>query len=242
MVIRVQTKRPVFKPSPYETSRRSRRLPSWLILLLIGILIGSAGLLLLQHSYGPKLLSIAESQKLLTELNGLNQDKQRLQNEADDIKRTLESERAENTAVRSAIESDLKSTQEQLAPLKAQLGLLVQTLPYDSRHGPLGISSASFTQSKAGEKLAYTVLLMQDKADRPAFSGFLELAVEGTFVNGRNETIALPAVPVKFGHYLPVSGQGDLPEGFLARRVNVKVMDATGKKPVTWRLMIVQQK
>ncbi len=242
MVIRVQTKRPVFKPSPYETSRRSRRIPNWLILLSIGILIGSAGLLLLQHSYGPKLLSIAESQKILTELNGLSQDKQRLQSEVDEVKRTLESERAENASIRTSIETELKDTQAQLAPLKAQLGSLIQTLPYDSRYGPLGISMASFAQSKPGEKLNYTVLLMQDKPDRPEFSGFLDLAVEGIHANGRHETINLPAIPVKLGHYSPISGQAELPEGFSAKRVNVKVMDASGKKQVTWRLMIVQQK
>lgn len=242
MVIRVQTKRAVFKPSPYETTRRSRRLPSWFILLMIGILIGSAGLLLLQHSYGPKQLSIAESQKLLTELNGLNQDKLRLQSETDEAKRTLETERTESARVRESLETQLKNTQDQLAPMKAQLGLLVQTLPYDSRHGPLGISTGSFTQARAGEKLSYTVLLMQDKADRPEFSGLLELAVEGNHANGRNETITMAPVPFKLAHYLPVSGQFDLPVGFVARRVNVKVLDAGSKKPVTWRLMIVQQK
>jgi hypothetical protein len=242
MVIRIQTKRPVFKPSPYETSRHARRLPSWFILLMIGILIGSGGLLLLQHSYGPKQLSIADSQKMMTELNTLNQDKQRLLSEADETKRTLETERTESTRVRESLETELKSVQEQLAPMKAQLGLLVQTLPYDPRHGPLGISTGSFTQARASDKLSYTVLLMQDKPDRPEFSGFLELAVEGNHINGRNETITKAPISIKLAHYLPLSGLIDLPEGFVARRVNVKVLDASGKKPVTWRLMMVQQK
>lgn len=242
MVIRVQTKRPVFKPSPYETSRRTRRVPSWLMLLIVGILIGSAGLLLLQHSYGPKLLSIAESQKILTELNGLTQDRQRLQNELEELKLTIESERTDNNNIRRTLESELSSTKDQLAPLKAQLGLLVKTLPFDSRFGPLGISSANFTQTSPGEKLSYTVLLMQDKADRPEFNGSLELSVEGVNVNGRNETINLPLIPIKLGHYTVTTGQGNLPEGFAAKRVSVKVLDSTGKKPIATRLMIVQQK
>lgn len=242
MVIRVQTKRPVFKPSPYETSRRSKGLPGWLILLLLGILLGAGGLLLIQTSYGPKQLSISESQKLISELAVLHADKQRLQGESDEAKRLLETERSENTSTQTTLRTDLKKAQDELVLLNEQLTGFIKTLPFDQRYGSVGISTANFTQTKPGGKLSYLVWVMQDKADRPEFNGQLELAIEGSHANGRTETITLPALSLKFGHYQYVSGSSEMPEGFVARRVNAKVLDASGKKQLTWRIMSVQQK
>lgn len=55
------SRRQVFKPSPYDTRRRSRRLPRWFILLVLGIILGAGGVLILQASYGPKRLTVLES-------------------------------------------------------------------------------------------------------------------------------------------------------------------------------------
>lgn len=242
MVIRVQAKRAVFKPSPYETSRRSRGLPRWLVLLLIGVLLGVGGVLFIQTSYGPKQLSILESQKLISDMNSVTLERQRLQSQVDELTQKLESERNESTQIRKTLEEELSKLQAVLTPLKDQLNLFAQTLPFDPKYGTVGISTAQFIQGKNGGKLSYLVWVMQEKADRPVFTGKLVLAFEGRHADGRNETITINPIPLSIGHYQHVTGQADLPEGFIARRVSVKVMDAEGKKQMTWRVMQVQQK
>ncbi len=242
MVIRVQPKRAVFKPSPYETSRRTKRLPGWLILLLIGVLLGATGVLFIQASYGPKQLTVRESQDMMTELNSATLEKQRLLTQVEELTRTLEAERLDTTQARKALEDELGKLQALVAPLKDQLNLFAQTLPFDPKYGQIGISTANFIQAKTGGKLSYLVWVMQDKADRPEFNGKLELAFEGKHADGRNETITLAPIALNVKHYEHVTGQADLPEGFVAKRVNVKILDQEAKKPLTWRVMSVQQK
>lgn len=242
MAIRVEAKRPVFKPAPYESSRGSRRLPGWLILLLFGIALGGGGVLFLQASYGPKRLSALESQKLTDELSSVTLERQRLQTRLDETNRTLDTERADAAQSIKSLQDETASLKAQIEPMREQIKLFAQTLPYDGKLGPVGISTASFTQGKDGGPLSYLVLLMQEKADRPDIKGSVEVSVEGKNAEGRTDTIRLAPVPVTLGHYQHVAGQSALPAGFLARRVTVRFMDASGNRPLTWRIFTVQTK
>ena len=239
MVIRVQPKRAIFKPAPYDTRRRSRRLPSWLILLLLGVLAGGSGMLILQTSYGPKHLTSTEAQKLTEELNSATLERQRLQTKLDEQTRLLEGAREAGEKLNRALKDELTSTLAMVTPLKEQLGLFAQTLPFDARFGPIGVSTASFTQDKASPKLTYLLWLLQEKPDRPEFKGLLELSFEGVYNDGRAETITLTRTPIAFGHYLHVTGQADLPAGFVARRANARLFDPEGKRQITWRVFPV---
>jgi hypothetical protein len=240
MAIRIEAKRPVFKPAPYESSRRSRRLPSWLVLLLLGIALGGGGILFLQASYGPKRLSALESQKLTDELTSITLERQGLQTRLDEITRTLEGERNEASQTIKSLKGEVSGLKAQIEPMREQLRLFAQTLPYDGKLGPVGISTASFSQARNGGPLSYLVLLMQDKADKPELRGHVEFAVEGRAADGRTQTIQLPPANITLGHYQHVAGQATLPEGFLARRVTVRFMDSTGSRPLTWRMFTVQ--
>ncbi len=242
MVIRVQAKRAVFKPSPYETTRRSRGLPRWVVLMLLGILIGASGVLFVQTSYGPKQLSILDSQKLISDMNTVTLEKQRLQTQVDEFTQKLDLERNENTQTKKLLEEEVSKLQALVEPLKEQLNVFAQTLPFDPKYGAVGISTAQFIQGKSGGKLSYLLWIMQEKADRPIFTGKLLLAFEGRHADGRNETITINPINLNVAHYQHITGQADLPEGFVARRVNAKIMDADGKKQLTWRVMQVQQK
>ncbi len=239
MVIRIQPKRAIFKPAPYDTRRRSLRLPSWLILLLLGVLAGGSGMLILQTSYGPKHLTSSEAQKLTEELHSATLERQRLQTKLDEQTRLLESTRDDSEKLNRALKDELSTTLAVVAPLKEQLNLFVQTLPFDARFGPIGVSTAIFNQDKTHPKLTYVLWLLQDKADRPEFKGLLELSFEGTHKDGRTETVTLERTHVAFGHYLSVSGQADLPAGFVARRVNARLFDLDGKRQITWRVFPV---
>jgi hypothetical protein len=239
MVIRVQPKRAVFKPAPYDMRRRARRLPSWLILLLLGVLAGGSGMLILQTSYGPKHLTRTEAQKLTEELNSATLERQRLQTKLDEQSRSLDGALEASEKLNRALKDELTSTLVVVTQLKEQLGLFAQTLPFDARFGPIGVSIANFIQDKASPKLTYTLWLLQEKPDRPEFKGLLELSFEGGYNDGRAETITLPRTPVVFGHYLDVTGQTDLPAGFVARRANARLFDLDGKRQVTWRIFPV---
>lgn len=239
MVIRVQPKRAIFKPAPYDTRRRSRRLPSWLILLLLGVLAGGSGMLILQTSYGPKHLTSTEAQKLTEELNSATLERQRLQTKLDEQARLLEGASEASEKLNRALKDELTSTLALVTPLKEQLGLFAQTLPFDARFGPIGVSTANFIQDKGSPKLTYLLWLLQEKPDRPEFKGLLELSFEGVHNDGRAETITLARTPVAFGHYLHVTGQTDLPAGFVARRANARLFDLDGKRQVTWRVFPV---
>jgi uncharacterized protein YpmS len=242
MVIRVQAKRAVFKPSPYETSRRRKGLPRWVILMLLSILIGASGVLFVQTSYGPKQLSVMDSQKLIGEMNSATLEKQRLQTQVDEFTQKLELERSEYAQTRKSLEEEVSKLQALVEPLREQLNLFAQTLPFDPKYGAVGISTAQFIQGKSGGKLSYLLWVMQEIADRPTFTGQLLLAFEGRHADGRNETISISPINLNIEHYQHITGQADLPEGFVARRVNAKILDADGKKQLTWRVMQVQQK
>ena len=242
MVIRVQAKRAVFKPSPYETSRRRKGLPRWVVLMLLGILIGASGVLFVQTSYGPKQLSVMDSQKLIGEMNSTTLEKQKLQSQVDELSQKLELERSESAQARKSLEEEVSKLQALVVPLKEQLNLFAQTLPFDPKYGAVGISTAQFIQGKSGGKISYLIWVMQEKADRPIFTGKLLLAFEGRHADGRNETISINPIALNVAHYQHITGQADLPEGFVARRVSAKILDADGKKQLTWRVMQVQQK
>jgi hypothetical protein len=239
MVIRVQPKRAVFKPARYDTRRRSRRLPSWLILLLLGVITGGSGMLVLQTSYGPKHLTSTEAQKLTEELNSATLERQRLQTKLDEQARLLEAARDDSEQLNRALKDELSSTLALVTPLKEQLSLFAQSLPFDARFGPIGFSTANFTQEKASTKLTYLLWLLQEKPDRPEFKGLLELSFEGVYNDGRAETITLTRSQASFGHYLHITGQTTLPAGFVARRANARLFDLEGKRQITWRVFPV---
>ncbi|MEI8401289.1 MAG: hypothetical protein WCG12_10825 [Alcaligenaceae bacterium] len=239
MVIRAQPKRAIFKPAAYDTRRRARRLPSWLILLLLGVLAGGSGMVVLQTSYGPKHLTSTEAQKLTEELNSATLERQRLQTKIDEQARLLDSARDDSETLNRALKDELASTLALVKPLKEQLNLFAQTLPFDARFGPIGFSTANFIQDKTSPKLTYLLWLLQDKPDRPEFKGLLELSFEGGYNDGRTETVTLARTPVAFGHYLHATGQADLPAGFVARRANARLFDLDGKRQISWRVFPV---
>jgi len=242
MVIRVQPKRAIFKPAPYDTHRGSRGLPGWLILFIVGLSLGGAAVLFLQASYGEKRLSLAETQRLTEELKNISIEKQTLQTRVDDAQRVLDREVRTREEQIAKLKNSLSTAESLIGPLREQLNLFAKTLPYDPRYGPVGVSTSLFTQEKNSTKLSYLVWLLQENAQNPEFKGWLELSFEGRHTNGRLETITLPRIVIKLNHFLHVTGASDLPAGFTATRANAKVVAEDGKRQVTWRILPVQIK
>jgi hypothetical protein len=240
MVIRVQAKRAIFKPAPYDTRRGSRGLPGWLILFIVGILLGGGGVLFLQASYGEKRLSLAETQKLTEELKTVTVEKQSLQKQFDIVQKSLDNIQKEHDQQVNELQNKLSTAESLIGPLREQLNLFAKTLPFDPRYGPVGVSTSLFTQERKTGKISYLVWLMQENAQRPQFKGWLELSFEGRYANGRVQTISIPRIEITLNHYLHVNGTADLPEGFVVTRANAKILSEDGKRQVTWRILPVQ--
>jgi hypothetical protein len=193
-------------------------------------------MLVLQTSYGPKHLTSTEAQKLTEELSSATLERQRLKTKLDEQARLLDVAREDSEKLNRALKDELSTTLALVKPLKEQLNLFAQTLPFDPRFGPVGFSTANFIQEKASTKVTYLLWLLQEKPDRPEFKGLLELSFEGVYNDGSAETITLARSQVTFGHYLHVTGQTDLPAGFVARRANARLFDLDGKRQITWRV------
>jgi hypothetical protein len=225
------SKRNVFRPTPYGNTRRRRRIPRWLMLILTGIVLGSGGLLFLQKSYGPPRLTVEQSEQLQYDLNSSNLDKQRLQSELGQTTRELN----EIKSSQASQTSGLKQAQEQVTKLNNDIQLFARAMPPDPRGTSPGIRAADF--SNANGQLNYQILIMQDDAKSAPFQGEMELVVTGRYTNGRNDNVTLPPVAVSVQHYNHIHGSADLPEGFTARQVTIRITNSETKKLSATRIL-----
>jgi len=229
------SRRHVFKPSPYETRRRSRRLPRWFVLLVVGILLGGGGVLILQASYGPKRLTIAESQALTDSLAAVSLERQQLQSKVTALERDLKNDKFQ---AEQNIESLKKSVDElttQLKPVRDEVSLFMQAATTNLSFDPIGVSSVSLVQPRNSAKLAYHVLLVQKDAKEPVFDGRIEVTFEGRYPNGRAGAIRALVVPVKLGHYQHIIGDVELPNGFQADRGTLRVFQGESTRALSFR-------
>ena len=218
------SKRRVFQPTAYGSTRRSRRIPRWLVLMLSGIVLGAGGLLFLQKSYGPTRLTVEQSEQLHYDLNSSNMDKQRLQSQFNQQAHDLKQSTA--TVEEQAIQ--LKNAQEQVAKLSTEIQLFADAMPPDPRGTSPGIRAASFTNENG--QLQYQILVMQDEGKTETFSGEMELVVAGRYANRKSGSIDLPPFPIQLQQYSHVGGTAPLPEGFTPRQVTIKVTEQGSKK------------
>jgi hypothetical protein len=210
-------KRATFKPTPYGSVRKKRRIPRWLILMLTGVVIGAGGLLFIQKSYAPPTLTTEQAEQLRQDLNSTNLDKQRLQAQVE--KQSHDLEEAQANLQR---QTDLAAqSQQELTQLKQDVLVLANAIPPDPRGTSPGIRAADF--ANADKQLKYQVLIMQDKPDAPPFYGKVEFAVAGRYPNGNSTTLDIPADAVKVGHYALIEGNVDLPNAFKASQVTIRV-------------------
>ncbi|NYT69090.1 DUF6776 family protein [Pusillimonas noertemannii] len=217
MALFSSNKRVVFQPTAYGSTRRRRRVPRWLVLILTGIVLGAGGLLFLQKSYGPPRLTAEESERLHQDLNSANIDKQRLQSQLAQQTRDLE----ETRSALSSHDDRLAQLQGRVSSLQEDIQMLVKDIPPDPRGTSPGIRAAELT-SQAGT-LNYQVLVMQDDPSAATFEGRMTFVVEGRYPNGRSNTITLDPIEFNVDHYQYVKGSVPLPDGMTARLVTIRI-------------------
>lgn len=235
------SRRHVFKPSPYETRRRSRRLPRWLILLIIGILLGGGGVLILQTSYGPKRLTVVESQALTENLASLTLERQQLQGKLTALERDLASQKAQAEQTIGTLNRTVTELNARLQPLRDEVALFAKTAFANVKFDPIAIATASLTQQRGGADLAYHVLLAQKDDKVPTFDGRLELTLEGQYPNGRAGSVRALVQPFKLGHYQHLVGQVELPNGFQAERGTLRVFQGESQRALGFRTFPVDR-
>ncbi|HWK71004.1 MAG TPA: DUF6776 family protein [Burkholderiaceae bacterium] len=229
------SKRHVFKPTAYGSTRSRRRIPRWLVLMLTGVVLGAGGLLFLQKSYGPVRLTVEQSEQLHYDLNSVNMDKQRLQSQLNQQTRDL----TETRANLQAQADELKKAKEEAAKLTSDLQLFVDAMPADPRGTSPGIRAATF-EAKDGY-LHYLILVMQDEGKTDTFTGQAELNVAGRYANGRSGYVDLPAFKVELQRYTHLDGTLPLPEGFTPRQVSIKITREGSEKTVATRTIRVSR-
>lgn len=213
----------VFKPSAYEPGRRTRRVPRWLVLLCIGIVLGAGGLLFIQSNYGPRQLTVEESQRLLGDLNTATRDRETLQGQLTEAQgQSKQSQSAEQKAA-----SDLARANERIATLTQTLQILQDAVPADPRGGTIGIRWGEFV-SRGGE-VGYRALVMRDQAGKqPVFEGQFVVELSGTR-NGHADTIVSQPASFTLDRFAPLQGAIPLADGFVPRQATLRVTDAQGR-------------
>ncbi|WP_447917873.1 DUF6776 family protein [Achromobacter aegrifaciens] len=214
----------VFKPSVYQPGQRTRRLPRWLVLLLVGIALGAGGVLFLQTNYGPQRLTVEQSEQLHSELSTANLERQRLQSQLEEATQ----QRDANKSGHEKLTADLTEARGKIDTLNKELVLFQDAMPADPRGGNLGIRSATF--KRAPGLLDYQVLVMREDRQGTPFKGTLTFSIDGTYPNGRAATVTPEGPALNVDRYDYSLGQLKLPDGFTAKVVVLRVLDGAQKQ------------
>jgi len=223
------------KPIPFDPygRRRSRRgPPRWLVLMLLGVVLGAAAVLYVQERHLPPRLGAEASARLRESFERADGERKRLQAElaatADRLRVTVDENKR--------LVSEVGARGEAVQRLRQDIASLVATLPPDPRNTPVAVRAARFEVQ--GDTLAYHVVLSREHGGKNPFGGVMQLVVAGA--SGRaNDTLALPPVPISVGLYDTVRGTLPLPAGFKPRQTTVQVLDKVGGKLMGMRVMNV---
>lgn len=228
-----QSKPVIFEPHGYRR-KRSWGIPRWLLLVLLGIVIGAGGLLYMQEEYGPQRLTVAESQRLQTTLDQTESERQRLQNELGTNTRKLDAALAEG----GGLSEQLAQSRGTLESLRNDINLFVEALPPDPRGGPTEIRTARFSQD--GAQLRYHVVVTRKPSGSSPWKGVMQLQVTGTRGGKAESEVTLDPVEVTLSEYAHLKGELPLPEGLDARQVTVRILDTPGGTERAMRILYVR--
>jgi multidrug efflux pump subunit AcrA (membrane-fusion protein) len=215
-------------------SRRSRRVPRWLLLLLFGIAVGAGGVVWIQENYLPPRLSAGETAQLRSDYT-----------QADAERNKLKKDLAEATTRLDAALTDGKSGAGELAAsrqtverLRANLAFVADALPPAPRGGTVEVRAGRFVAAPG--KLDYDVLLYRDKAGGKPLGGVVQFVLSGESSRGGPTTVAIKPLPVSIGQHEGLTGSLPLPEGFRPRQATINVLDRPDGRSLGMRVMYVK--
>ena len=241
MALNPRSTRKAFKPSPYNTHRNSRGLPRWLILLVLGILIGSGGVILLQTSYGPKRLTVLESEKLTSDFTALTLKEQTQHNTITTLNSQIKSTKTASEQLIAEAQNEVMALKKQIEPTEQTLKAFRQALADNMRFEPVAISADTFTQSKQQASINFQLLFLQDPKDQTAFQGTADITFEGRYANGRAGAIKTDLLPLDVNAHQLIEGGLEFPAGFVATKGTVRVYKLDSKRALGWRTFNIKQ-
>lgn len=217
-----RSSRKPFKPYTLGASKPRRRLPGWLVALVLGFVGGAAGLLYVQQEHMAPRLSAGESQQITMQAAQMSDALAKTQAQLDQANKDLVAKQAEN----ENLSQNLARAQTALKPLQEDLALLQEVLPADPRGGDLQIRAGRFYNEAEG--LSYHVVLTQNESAKAAFEGSLQFVVQGRYPNGRTASLALDPVPLEVAGFQNMHGTVPLPDGLQASQITTRVLNGDG--------------
>ena len=225
------------RPIPFNPHGRRRsgfRLPRWLVLLLLGVAAGVAGVIVGQERYLPPRLSADASVKLNAAFDQADADRLRLKGELADTTKRLETTRTE----RQALTDELAASRATTTQLRDDVASVVAQLPPDPRGGSVEVRAGRFGV-KAGQ-LLYDMVLTRERASGKPMAGVLQLIVAGEGARGANTSAPLKPITLSIGSHLVVRGSVPLPDGLRPRQATIQVLDRAGGKLLGMRVILVR--
>ncbi len=223
-----------FKPVAYEPyGRRRSGVPRWLVLLLVGVAIGAAGVVVVQEAYLPPRLTVDASTRLRTAFERADGERQRLESALADTSKRLETTIAEGKSA----SSDVAAARAAAQRARDDLAAVIANLPPDPRAGPIEVRGAKI--SAKGGTLHYEVVLWRERAGAQPIPAVLQLLVTGLNARGVETTASLAPVQVSVGSFEVARGDLVLPQGFKPRQASVQVLDRVNGKQLGMRVYLV---
>jgi cell division protein FtsL len=195
-------------------------MPRWLILLLIGIAMGAAGVIVVQERYLPPRLSASESTSLRASFEQADRERTRLRTELAATAQRLDAA----TADTKRLTTELSASRGNVDRLRETASALVASLPPDPRGGAVEVRAARFAIE--GGALAYDVVLT--RSGKP-LNGAMQFVVTGASGRGADSSVTLKPIAISVGAFESLRGSVPLPEGFKPRETTISVLDAGGK-------------
>jgi hypothetical protein len=224
------------KPVAYYSSSRRRhrfRPPRWLVLLLVGTVVGVGGVLFVQESYLPPRISVAAGEQLRTAL--ASSEASRVKQEADLAETTKRL--AASLAERKQLADELADSRASAGRLQEDLKAFVSALPPDPRGGVVEIRAGRFVAT--GSSLNYTVVLSRGRASDAALPVSVQYVVSGDAPRGTSPVFTAPMQAASVGSSSVQRGTLALPADMKPRQVAIHILDRTGGKSLGMRVLEV---
>lgn len=220
--------------NPYGRRRSRWRLPRWLVLLLLGVAAGVAGVILVQERYLPPRLSAGASVKLTAAFEQAEAERLRLKTELAGTAAQLAGTLARN----KELADDLAANRAITTQLHDDVSSVVGSLPPDPRGGSVEVRAGRFSV-KAGS-LAYDVALSRDRGAGKPMAGVMQLIVLGEGARGTDVSVPLKPIALSIGSHQVVRGTVPLPDGVRPRQATIQVLDRAGGKLLGMRVILVK--
>lgn len=211
-----------FKPYPLGATKPRRRVPRWLVWLVVGVVLGAGSLLYVQQEYMPARLSVGESERLTMQASQLSEALAQAQAQLEQSNAQLAVQQAQS----EDLAGRLTKAQTALKPLQDDLALLQEVLPADPRGGDMQIRAGRFYNENGA--LSYHLVVTREDASQP-FKGAVQFTVEGRYPNGRTATVNLDPITQELGEYQNVQGTVALPDGMQARQITTRITSDDGR-------------